>query len=43
MYLSEHSVLAAGVYGWVVSVLHSQTPVDVETGHEVGLAGLRVD
>lgn len=43
MYLGEHSVLAAGVQRGVISVLHSQTSVDVETGHKVWLAGLRVD
>lgn len=42
MYLSKHSVLAAGVQRRVISMLHGQTPVDVETGHEVWLAGLRV-
>lgn len=43
MYLTKHSVLAAGVQRGVVSVLHGQTPVDVETGHEVWLAGLGIN
>lgn len=43
MYLSKHSVLAAEVQRRVISMLHGQTPVDVQTGHKVWLAGLRVD
>lgn len=43
MYLSKHSVLAAGVQRRVISMLHGQTSVDVETGHKVWLAGLRVN
>lgn len=41
-YLGEDSVLAAGIQGRVVSVLHSQASVNVEAWHEVGLARLRV-
>jgi len=41
-YLGEQGVLAAGLQGRVVPVLHGQPAVDVEAGHEVGLAGLRV-
>lgn len=39
-YLGEDSILAAGVQGRVVPVLHGQAPVNVEPWHEVGLAGL---
>ena len=41
-YLGEQGVLAAGLQRGVVPVLHGQPAVDVEAGHEVGLAGLRV-
>lgn len=41
-YLAEHGVLAAGVHRRIISVLHGQTSVDVESRHEVRLAGLRV-
>lgn len=41
-YLGEDSVLADGVECRIVTVLHGQTPVDVESRHEIGLAGLRV-
>lgn len=41
-YLGEDSVLAAGVQGRVVPVLHGQASVNVEPWHEVGLAGFRV-
>ena len=41
-YLGEDSILAAGVQGRVVSVLHSQASVNIEPRHEIGLAGLRV-
>lgn len=41
-YLIEHRVFAAQVQRGVVSVLHSQTSVDVESGHKVWLTGLWV-
>lgn len=41
-YLGEDSILAAGVQGRVVSVLHSQASVNIEPWHEIWLAGLRV-
>lgn len=42
LYLDEDSVFTGRVKGRIVTMLHGQAPVDVETWHEVGLAGFRV-
>ena len=40
--LCKDGLLAAGIQRGVVFVLHSQSAVDVETGHGGGTTGLRV-